>query len=357
LTDSDFLLTHHEERTLSPTTAEQPSLRELTRSEWRWTPTIGVGAVLLLLSIRLFAPAEWTSWMTDPAKDFVTLSVSVIIESLPFVVLGILLSAIVQIWLPAGFLLRRLPRNAFLRRSLISLLGVLLPVCECGNVPLTRGLIVSGLSVADSMAFLFAAPIINPITIVTTYQAFGWNDGILISRIVGGLLIANLVGFIFSTHPAPQTLLTRSFQAACAVDPHAEHGTRTHRTLVSFARESAAMMPALIVGAGIAGLIQVAVSRNLLITLGGNPLWSVLALMGLAFIVAICSNVDAFFILSFGSTFLPGGIVAFLLFGPMIDVKMLALMRTTFTVRTLVQVSVLIAVCAAAIGLAVNLVF
>jgi uncharacterized membrane protein YraQ (UPF0718 family) len=357
LTDSDFLLTHHEERTLSPTTAEQPSLRELTRSEWRWTPTIGVGAVLLLLSIRLFAPAEWTSWMTDPAKDFVTLSVSVIIESLPFVVLGILLSAIVQIWLPAGFLLRRLPRNPFLRRSLISLLGVLLPVCECGNVPLTRGLIVSGLSVADSMAFLFAAPIINPITIVTTYQAFGWNDGILISRIVGGLLIANLVGFIFSTHPAPQTLLTRSFQAACAVDPHAEHGTRTHRTLVSFARESAAMMPALIVGAGIAGLIQVAVSRNLLITLGGNPLWSVLALMGLAFIVAICSNVDAFFILSFGSTFLPGGIVAFLLFGPMIDVKMLALMRTTFTVRTLVQVSVLIAVCAAAIGLAVNLVF
>ena len=313
--------------------------------------------MLLLLSIRLFAPAEWTAWMTDPAKDFVTLSVSVIIESLPFVILGILLSAIVQIWLPPGFLLRRLPRNAFLRRSLISLLGVLLPVCECGNVPLTRGLIVSGLSVADSMAFLFAAPIINPITIVTTYQAFGWNDGILISRIIGGLLIANLVGFIFSTHPAPQTLLTRSFQAACEVDPHAEHGTRTHRTLVSFARESAAMMPALIVGAGIAGLIQVAVSRNLLITLGGNPLWSVLALMGLAFIVAICSNVDAFFILSFGSTFLPGGIVAFLLFGPMIDVKMLALMRTTFTVRTLVQVSVLIAVCAAAIGLAVNLVF
>ncbi|WP_228515866.1 permease [Agreia pratensis] len=329
----------------------------MTRSEWRWTPTIGVAAVLLLISIRVFAPAEWTSWMTDPAKDFVTLSVSVIIESLPFVILGILLSAIVQIWLPAGFLLRRLPRNPVLRRSIISLLGVLLPVCECGNVPLTRGLIVSGLSVADSMAFLFAAPIINPITIITTYQAFGWNDGILISRILGGLLIANLVGFIYSAHPAPQTLLTRGFQAACAVDPHAEHGTRTRRTLISFGRESAAMMPALIVGAGIAGLIQVAVSRNLLITLGSNPLWSVLALMALAFIVAICSNVDAFFILSFGSTFLPGGIVAFLIFGPMIDIKMLALMRTTFTVRTLVQVSVLIAVCAAAIGLAVNLVF
>ncbi|WP_082500941.1 permease [Agreia sp. Leaf244] len=347
----------HEERTLSTTPTTYPSLRELTRSEWRWTPTVGVAAVLLLVAIRALAPAEWTSWMTDPAKDFVTLSVSVIIESLPFVILGILLSAIMQIWLPAGFLVRRLPRNAVLRRSLISLLGVLLPICECGNVPLTRGLIVSGLSVADSMAFLFAAPIINPITIITTYQAFGWNDGILISRVLGGLFIANLVGFIYSAHPAPQTLLTRGFQAACAADAHGEQRTRTRRTLVSFGRESAAMMPALIVGAGIAGFIQVAVSRNLLITLGSNPLWSVLALMALAFIVAICSNVDAFFILSFGSTFLPGGIVAFLIFGPMIDIKMLALMRTTFTVRTLVQVSVLIAVCAAAIGLAVNLVF
>ena len=346
---------------MSPTLASSPnpnpSLRDLTRSEWRWAPSVGIAAVLLLLSIRLFAPAELTAWMTDPAKDFVTLSVSVVIESLPFVILGILLSAVVQIWLPPGFLLRRLPKNAFLRRSTISLLGVLLPVCECGNVPLTRGLIVSGLSVADSMAFLFAAPIINPITIVTTYQAFGWNDGILISRIVGGLVIANLVGFIFSAHPAPETLLTKRFQASCAVDPHAETGGRMQRTFTSFARESAAMMPALFVGAGIAGLIQVAVSRNVLITLGSNPLWSVLALMGLAFIVAICSNVDAFFILSFGSTFLPGGIVAFLIFGPMIDVKMLALMRTTFTTRTLVQVSVLIAVCAAAIGLAVNLVF
>ena len=295
--------------------------------------------------------------MNDPARDFVTLTTSVIIESLPFVVLGIVLSSIVQVWLPDGFLLRRLPKTPVLRRATVSMLGILLPVCECGNVPLTRGLIVSGLSVADSMTFLFAAPIVNPITMITTYQAFGWNDGILATRIIGGLLIANLVGWIYSRHPAPGSMLTPRFQAVCAVDEHTSRDGKLRRTFLSFAHESSAMMPALFIGAGIAGLIQVAVSRNLLITLGSNPLWSVLALMGLAFVVAICSNVDAFFILSFGATFLPGGIVAFLIFGPMIDVKMLALMRTTFTARTLIQVSVLIAVCAAAIGLAVNLVF
>jgi len=116
------------------------------------------------------------------------------------------------------------------------------------------------------------------------------------------------------------------------------------------------MLPALFVGAGIAGLIQIAVSRDVLVTLGSNPVWSVLALMALAFVIAICSNVDAFFILSFGSTFLPGAIVAFLVFGPMIDVKMLALLRTTFTAKTLLQLSLVVALCSAVLGLAVNFV-
>src|SRR5690606_5300768 len=93
---------------------------------------------------------------------------------------------------------------------------VLLPVCECGNVPLARGLIMRGLSPAESMTFLLAAPILNPVTIITTYQAFGWDDGILVSRIVGGFVIANLIGWLFSRHPAQSDLLTPRFQAACA---------------------------------------------------------------------------------------------------------------------------------------------
>ena len=126
------------------------------------------------------------------------------------------------------------------------------------------------------------------------------------------------------------------------------------RSVLLFAEETGAMLPALFVGAAIAGLIQVGVSRDVLTTLGGDPLWSVLALMVLAFVISICLNVDAFFVLSFGSTFLPGGIIAFLVFGPMIDIKMLALLRTTFSARTLVRITALIGLCAAVLGLAVN---
>ncbi|MDQ4137328.1 MAG: permease [Actinomycetota bacterium] len=307
--------------------------------------------------MRVLFPADGLS-LPALLSDFVTLTLSVVIESLPFVVLGILLSIVVQVWLPEHLLHRVLPRNAAGRRLAISLLGILLPVCECGNVPLARGLMIRGFSVSESITFLLAAPILNPVTIITTYQVFGWDDGILLARVLGALAIANLVGWLFSRHPQPESMLTPGFAAACEVEHAHMHGGsgRLLHSLSLFRSETAAMMPALFVGCSIAGLIQVAVSRDILVTLGSDPIWSVVALMALAFVVSLCSNVDAFFVLALGPTFLPGSIVAFLLFGPIIDIKMLALLRTTFTSRALVTLTTLVGLAAAAVGLGVNLV-
>ena len=318
----------------------------------------GIVLVAGMAALRLVAPASDGIELGNLVQDFVTLSLSVLIESLPFVFLGIGLAVVVQVWVPERVLFRVLPRHPVPRRAVLSLLGVLLPVCECGNVPLSRGLIMRGLTVPEAMTFLVAAPIVNPVTIITTYQAFGFDDGILVARVVGGFAIANLVGWLFSRHPKPDALLTRSFSAACSRARHDDHahGGRWRTSVATFAAETTSMLPALVVGAGIAGIIQVGVSRDLLVTLGSNPVLSVFVLMLLAFVVAVCSNVDAFFVLALGSTFLPGAIVAFLLFGPVIDVKMLALLRTTFTARTLALLTLLVALGAASIGLAINLV-
>lgn len=313
----------------------------------------GAGVVAVLVAIRATAPSSIA--LGDALQDGLTLAISVIIESLPFVVLGIGLSVAVQVWVPPTLLLRMLPRTPVLRRSALSLLGVLLPVCECGNVPLARGLMARGMPVADVITFLLAAPILNPITIVVTYQAFGFSDGILVGRVLGGFLIANLAGWLFSRHHDPAGLVTRRFADSCATHSHRGASSRPEQALRMFAQEASTMLPALLLGAAAAGVIQTAVSRNLLLALGQNPLWSVLALMGLAFVIAICSTVDAFFILSFGSTFSSGSILAFLVLGPMIDVKMLMLLRTTFTARALALLTTVVVLAVAVLGLAVNL--
>ncbi|MFT4258299.1 MAG: permease [Microbacterium sp.] len=300
-----------------------------------------------------FLPLLYTADLPHRFSDGLTLALSVLIEALPFVVLGVLLSIIVQVWLPADVIHRWLPKRAWARRAVLSLLGMLIPVCECGNVPFARGLMMRGLAPAEALTFLIAAPIVNPIVILTTHAAFGFDEGILVARLVGGYLIANLIGWIYSRHPSPDALLTQRFADTCERVNH-EPGTPVRRSLAQFLAELRAVMPALVIGSALAGAVQVLIPRDVLLAIGSNPVLSVLALMALAIIVAVCSNVDAFVALTFASTFSSGAVVAFLLTGPLVDVKMIALLRTTFTTRALVGIVSVVLLAAFAIGIGVN---
>ncbi|MBD8011856.1 permease [Microbacterium sp. Re1] len=313
----------------------------------------GAGIVAVLVLIDLFAPTLFADALPARAQDGLTLALSVLIEALPWVILGVVLSIVVQVWLPSDAVQRWLPRNAWARRGVLSLLGMFIPVCECGNVPFARGLMMRGLAPAEAMTFLIAAPIVNPIVILTTHAAFGWDGGILVARLVGGFVIANLIGWLFSLRRDQQALLTERFVDTCAHVAH-EPGSPARRSLVQFLIELRAVMPALVIGSALAGAVQVLVPRDVLLAIGSNPVLSILAMVALAMTVAICSNVDAFFALSFASTFSSGAIIAFLIVGPLVDVKMLALLRTTFTARVLAAVVGVVVLSACVIGIGVN---
>ncbi|WDH80374.1 permease [Microbacterium esteraromaticum] len=314
---------------------------------------IGLAIVAALVIIDVFVPTLFPTALPDRAQDGLTLSISVLIEALPWVMLGVVLSIVVQVWMPADVLQRWLPRNAWARRAVLSLLGMFIPVCECGNVPFARGLMMRGLAPSEALTFLIAAPIVNPIVILTTHAAFGWDDGILVARLVGGYLIANLIGWIFSRHRDPQAMLTARFVDTCEQVAH-EPGSPVRRSLVQFLVELRAVMPALVIGSALAGAVQVLVPRDVLLAIGSNPVLSILAMVALAMTVAICSNVDAFFALSFASTFSAGALIAFLIVGPLVDVKMIALLRTTYTTRVIAGVVGVVILAACAIGIGVN---
>ena len=317
-----------------------------------------VAAIVALFFVRAFTD-RLTLDIPKQLQDFMTFATSILVESLPFVLLGIFISIAVQIWLPQGFITRYLPKKGIARRLYISCFGVFLPVCECGNLPLARGLIARGLTPAESMTFLLAAPILNPITLITTQQAFPSDPHIMIARAVGALVIANFVGWVFSKHLNQESLLQPHFAATCKADnaEHAHHQSRTSKSLTLLMREAAIILPALFIGAALAGAIQVLVPRDVLLSVGTDPVTSIAVMMTLAFVVAICSNVDAFFALSFSSTFSIGSIVSFLVFGPMIDIKMISLMRTTYTTKTIWYTAILVGTMSILLGLGVNYAF
>ena len=325
-----------------------PRIRRALRS------LFGALIVAALVVLALVSPGPA---LPTRLQDGLTLSISVLIESMPFVLLGVLLSIVVQVWVPPGVIERWMPRRAWARRMVLSLLGMLVPVCECGNVPFARGLMMRGFTVPETLTFLIAAPIVNPIVIITTHQAFGFDDGILIARLLGGFAVANLIGWLYTRHPDPDALLTERFAASCerAQDAEADRAGRGTRSLAQFVIELRAVMPALVIGSALAGAVQVLVPRDALLAIGSNPALSIVAMILLAMIVSICSNVDSFFALSFAATFTPGSIVAFLLVGPLVDVKMLSLLRTTFRTRVLAALVVIVVLFAIAAGSVVNL--
>jgi len=290
-------------------------------------------------------------------QDFLTLGFSVVLEALPFVILGVFLSSIFQVLVPVDRVFAVLPKNRLLRRVVLSFVGFLLPVCECGNVPLARGMMVKGFTVADATVFLFSAPVVNPVTLFTTFSVFGWDDGVLVGRVLGVLVVAHLLGWLFSLHPKAENLLTDRFAAVCAADDTAHAGGKFVRFAQSFTDELGKLLPLLVFGGFVAAGIQVLLPRDVLFSVGQHVVLGLLVMVVLGVVIAVCSTVDAFFALTFVGLFLPGSILVFLIVGPLMDVKMLALLKSTFRFRTVVLMFGVVVSVALLFGVVVNSVF
>lgn len=288
------------------------------------------------------------------AQDFITLVLSVILGALPFLVLGVGVSALVATYVDEKLLLRWLPKNRFGSHIAISLLGMLMPVCECGNIPLARRLMLKGFSASQAITFLLAAPIINIVTIWSTFEAFRTEPVILIGRVVAGFIIANFIGILLSYKPDQTDLLS----AGLMMEMRSRGGTTQKKIDVlidTFQREFWLVFRMLVLGAVIAGLIQTIIPRDSIIAIANSQVLSILIMMFLGVVISMCSSVDAFFALSLSSIFNSGAITAFLVFGPMIDVKILSMLKGSFKVKTLVIITFFAAIGSFITGLIINL--
>ncbi len=291
--------------------------------------------------------------------DGITFTLGILYESLPFIFLGVFFSVLIQMYVSQRWLLSVLPKQPWLQRIVLSLTGSFLPVCECGNVPTARGFVMKGVAPASVLTFLFAAPIINPITLLTTSQAFNDGGQMVLLRLIGAFIIANIVGWVFSSYKKTD-VLNEDFIQYCNIEKTHQHEPNAglKKNILEFSErfsgEAQLLLPSLVGGSVLAGIIQTAVPRSVLLTLSADPIIAILVMMLLAFVVSICANVDAFFALALASVFPTSAILAFLLLGPMVDIKMLALLRTTFTNSLLLRASTLIAVLVLTISLGVH---
>lgn len=287
--------------------------------------------LLVLLAAALLAAALYQALRAGDdlyltMSVFATRFLGIFIEAAPFLLLGSLTSGLIEAFVKPDDILRMMPRSRLGAALGGTFLGLVFPVCECGVVPVTRRLFRKGLPISMGLAFLLAAPFMNPIVFASTYIAFGFGD-ILLWRALLTILVAVIVALVIGSFADPREVLK---SASTKVDAehhhhHAPAGSGFSAKL-HFAAQVAGddffeMGRFLILGSGLAALLQTLVPQDSLLALGSGPILSVVFMQVLAFLLSVCSTVDSFLALAFVNTFSTGAIVGFLSFGPMVDIK------------------------------------
>ena len=287
---------------------------------------IAGGLVALAVVMRIFDP-ERAAWV----QTFFVIFGSLVIQALPFVLLGALASAAIEVLVPIGTLerLERLPR--WLQLPAAGVAGIAFPICECGSVPVARRLAAKGLAPSAAITFMLAAPVVNPVVIASTFVAYRGRSALwtmVAGRFALGLVVAMAVGWVIGERSPAQLLRPRDDDAPEPIELGAP-APRWQAFFVHLGNDFLFMGRFLLLGATIAGLAQTFLPTSVIDGVARTPAVSIIVMMGLAFVLSLCSESDAFIAASF-TAFGPAAQLAFLVFGPMVDFKLSALYMGTF---------------------------
>ncbi|WP_338777735.1 permease [Metabacillus sp. FJAT-52054] len=312
----------------------------MTKQKSTWVKeTAAFGLIALFLYLFFFVDLQQDQWNVPPNLLTVnTIFLSIVLEAIPFIMLGVFISALIQVFVSEETIRRVLPRNALLALFPAALLGIIFPVCECAIVPVVRRLIKKGMPLHIGVVFLVAAPVLNPVVFASTYYAFQSKPEIAYARMGLSFVAAILIGLVIWLLFKKTNQLKWSKEELMGKGPKHEASPdigKWKSTFYHAGDEFFDMGKYLLLGALIASVFQTFLDRSILQTLGSNEFQSPAIMMGLAYILSLCSEADAFIAASFGSTFTAGSLLAFLVYGPMIDLKntimLLAFFRTKFT--------------------------
>ncbi len=308
----------------------------------------------------------------SPTGDIFFAFLSILLEGAPFILLGALISGIIDAWLPSGAMDKLLPKRAFPAILVSGLLGIIFPVCECAIVPVIRRLVQKGLPLGCAMTYMLAAPIVNPIVALSTWTAFQGRDPLLMmsARTGMGYVIAVLAGLVISRFAASSVLKQRVLAgiavpvaAAAGTAPveKPDQGRKFVQAMRTAQRDFLDVALYFVIGVAIASILKTQVFyrpslQEGMAVVAGNHWIAAPVLMVMAFVLSLCSTTDAF-IIAADNLFPPVAKLAFLVFGPMLDLKLLFLYSTVLKPRAVALLAVFLFLAVYAMGFAVEAVW
>lgn len=309
------------------------------------------------------------AWNSEALQNVKTVFIGIFLEAAPFLLIGVLLSSLMQ-WFVSEEMVRKLtPKNPVGGVLVAGLLGIIFPICECGMIPVVRRLMHKGMPAYIAVTFILSGPVVNPIVFTATLLAFPSHPEITIARMGLAFAVAALIGLLVYLF-VRQNPLRRAKAAVTEVKTHSafkmahspkhqDHDHNHEKNWRSFfihaGDEFVDMSKYLVIGALITACIQTFISRSDLIALGNGPVASYVFMMGFAYVLSLCSTSDAFVASAFSHTFALGPLISFLVLGPMLDFKSTLMLLSTFRTRFVIGLSIAIIILVFAGSWLINL--
>ncbi len=276
----------------------------------------------ILVVMVLLARGRIPFLANDTVRLWATLFVSISFQALPFLVLGVVISGLIAAYVSPDLVRRLVPKRTIFAVPSAGLAGLALPGCECGSVPIAGRLVATGTPPAAALTFLLAAPAINPVVMISTAVAFPNDRMMVVARFAASLTAAIAVGTWWARRQGENLLDSVS-------DLHEHHDSKLERFIDVASRDLVHAGGYLVVGALAAATLQLVVPRSILDTVASNEVLSVIVLALLAVLLSICSEADAFVAAGLPQFSLTSRLV-FLVVGPVIDIKLVAMHAGVF---------------------------
>jgi hypothetical protein len=278
--------------------------------------------------------------------------VSIVLEAIPFMLIGSLVGGFIEAFISRDRMAAFLPRKGWLTVCFAAGAGIVFPVCECAVVPVVRRLLGKGLPISAAVAYLLGGPIVNPIVAASTALAYAFDWRIVTLRMALGYGIAVAIGMLMGRLFTRNTAIRDGGGALGKNTPSCGHHHHSHEHAHAASgswidKAGAAFTHAmddflavghyLVIGAFIAALAQTYIDRSSFLSLTAVPALSVVVMMALAVLLNLCSEADAFIAASFQGLMSVPAQMAFLLTGPMFDLKLLLMYQSVFKRRAIVD--------------------
>lgn len=274
-----------------------------------------------------------------PVNRVINVFLGIILQAVPFLLIGVLLSSAIQVFIPKTFIEKHFPKSPELGMAVAILAGFCLPVCDCASIPIFRSLVRKGVPLPAAVTFMTVTPIINPVVILSTYYAFG-SLNVVLERICLGIVSAIIIGLVFSLKSYKEDILSGGsfdrIMCSCGFYEDTESINSLPGKIGLFIRHSQAEFfdvgKYLMIGSFVASAFQI-MGTNLFTSMesGTGLAISIIIMMAIAFALSLCSSSDAIVARSFARQFPMGAVMAFLIFGPMMDIKNIMMLSSGFS--------------------------